>query len=608
MTISTELTKISYQANGSTTVWNFTFPGGPNPDIHLIVTPPGGSPTEILSNFKVNVNPPVDPNPTSIGGSVIYPVTGSPLTVGNRVTIFRDVPLIQPTSFANQGTIYQEVIEETFDYVVEEIQQLDERLDRVLTVPITEDGPLVIPPCPERANKFLAFDENCKPIAVGNANPITSTNGIRVPSDETVPPLPARPARPGAFISFDNNGDPILAALPPPNLQPLLGQRVTITGAHTVVNTEKGFLLQLSGNTFYDLILGDPTTYDADFSIAVFNGDVYTGPGSGRAKRVMFNGTIMPGGVLWPGQWIYIFRYGNTWVSNPRDQRWKPGVSPTFYVDPILGKDDGTTDGLATGSGASKTVGVAVAVAMARVDYSGILGFAGGGIIQLAQGTYTEDIMVNFTPVGGIPLTIKGADDGADPTPWLIQVGAGEKGIQIDLSCTAIIKGLYFTALGNDAQGVVASRGSTLFMNNCRFGTFPGGATTPRGYAIFAHDNSTLVLRDINFTGNSYVAIFIMRHCTCRLSGAITVGNGLSFAIFIYGVFHSDFVGGTFTIGDPTDFHIVGGTGVTGKKWAALYDTVIYFGPGVADTLPGNTAGTAGDPAVLHGVDASGVW
>ena len=80
-------------------------------------------------------------------------------------------------------------------------------------------------------------------------------------------------------------------------------------------------------------------------------------------------------------------------VVNPRDTRWKPGVPVTIFVDPILGKDDGTADGLATGAGATKTIANGIAEATARIDYGGVL-VSNGATVQLAQGTYTEIVVI----------------------------------------------------------------------------------------------------------------------------------------------------------------------------------------------------------------------
>lgn len=604
MTVNTTSTKITYQGNGATNQWSYLFPGGPDPDLRVFVVDPTGLAIEIFTNLLIQPNPPLGPNPTSIGGTVTYPVSGDPLAIGNQIVIARDVPHTQPTSFANQGIIYQEVIEKALDDVVMQIQQVDESIARSVQIPIAETNSMILPSVGERANKFLAFDAQGNAVATGNSNPITSTNGIRVPNTEIVPELPPRIARPGTIISFDSNGDPVLAGLPPPNLQPLFGQRVTITGPHTVVNEEKGFLFQLSGNLFFDLILGNPTTYDADFSIAVFNGDQYTGTGSGRAKRVMFNGTIMPGGLLWPGQWVYIFRYGNIWVANPRDARWKPGVAPTFFVDPILGHDDGTSDGLAPGAGAIKTVASAVAAAIDRVDYGGILTNF-GATVQLAVGVYQETILINFPTIGGNPIIIKGANDGSDPTPYQIVAQPGLVAIHVDASASVVIKGIYFSAGALNCTGLLVTKSSSAIINNCKFGNMSGSTA----FHMHIYDSSSLEARDITVFLGVNIHLAVRRQSTARLSGAYTVASSLGFTYFVVAEYFSTVVGGASIFGDPTDFHLVGGTLCTGGRYRVQFSSILNLGDNIADTLPGSLTGTTGGTGPNHGpTDSSNVF
>jgi hypothetical protein len=603
MTISTVFNKITYPANGSTTIWSFSFPAGPDPDIFVTITAADGSETFLPATaFQVNVNAPVDPNPTSIGGYVVYPLSGPPLALGNSITIIREVPTIQPTSFSNQSVIYPTVIEKAFDYVVMQIQQLLEFIGRTVRVPVGEDS-ITFPPCPQRANKFLAFDENCQPIATGLAVPVTSSNALRVPTAESIPELPAAPLRPGTIISFNNAGDPILIAQLPPSVQPLFGARVDLTGGHTASNSEKGFLFQLSGNQMYDFALGPPASYDADFSIAVFNADVYNGPGTGRAKRILLDGAIWSGGLLWPGQWVYIFRYGSTWVTNPRDIRWKVGVAPTFFVDPVLGHNDGSSDGLASGAGAFLTVAVAVLVANARVDYGSALGVT-QATIQLAEGTYTEAIMINYSTVGGVPIIIKGADDTVEPTNYIINVAAGSVGVAVSINAAAEVHGITFNGTGNDAIGILAARGGQATVNNCKFGLFPGS----NSFHMWARSNSTMNISNVFIVSQAAGCIYASRQSTLKLSGQMIVNPSLTFTAFAFAHYNSSIIGGPAAIGDATDFTLIGGSGCIGLKYVVQYNSVGNLGPGVFDTLPGSDPGSCGGSSPLHGVDASIVY
>lgn len=607
MTISTTETSITYDANGSTIIWTYSFPSGPDPDIHVAVTAPSGIVTDVTAFATITPNAPIDPNPTGVGGQVQYPIgLVPPLAVGYKITLFRDVPVIQTVSIANQSIIYPPVIEKALDYLTMAIQELEADKGRELLLPPGEVGPMILPPCPERANKFLGFDENCNPIARGIINPITTTNALRVPPDEGINPLPARPLRPGTFITFDAAGEPILVSTLPPNVPPtFFGSRITFTGVHTVVNTEKGSLIQLAGNAFYDLILGNTDDYDADFSVAVANVDVYLGgPGSGRGKRIMLNGVPMPETFLWPGQWIYIFRLGSTWVVNPRSVRWRPLVNVQFHVDPVLGKDDGTADGLATGAGAFKTIATGLRSAYNRIDFGGLSAGVGvSAVVQLAPANYFETIVINQMTNSGAQVMLRGAPDlVTNPDPWKMNANGGIC-LNIDNGSSLMIRGVSFVSASAGARAVYVTRGSYVDMANCAFGAFPG----PQGNIIGALGNSRIDARDISILGNCSRAFQSHRHSTIKLSGALTVGGGLAWANqFVDLEWNGQLLGGSSLGVDSTDYHLVGGAGCTGAKYLVAGNSTGNLGPSGFPNLPG-VGGVIGF-APIGGTDASAIF
>lgn len=166
MTVSALSNKVSFAGNGATTSFPFTFPGVAATDLAVFITDSDGVITELSSSlYSVTLTAAVAPNPTGTGGSITYPLTGSPLASGNTLTILRTIPLTQPTSLANQGTSYQTVIEQALDNVLMQIQQLNERLGRQITVPVSDDDPEELPTAEERASLFFAFDSDGNPIA-----------------------------------------------------------------------------------------------------------------------------------------------------------------------------------------------------------------------------------------------------------------------------------------------------------------------------------------------------------------------------------------------------------------------------------------------------------
>lgn len=165
MTVSTITSKITYAGNGSTTVWDFPFPGVAASDIFVFITNTNGTVTLAPpSTYTITLNAPIDPNPTGIGGSVTYsvqsvlPLPPSPLPVGTSITIARVLPRVQPVSLSNQSIIYPPVVEQEFDYLTMLNQQLSEMIDRAVKVGIA-DAPLApLPPLASRISQPAIFD------------------------------------------------------------------------------------------------------------------------------------------------------------------------------------------------------------------------------------------------------------------------------------------------------------------------------------------------------------------------------------------------------------------------------------------------------------------
>ena len=64
--------------------------------------------------------------------TVTYPLSGSPLTATESLVLIREVDYDQSTSIANQTGFYPEVLEAALDFIVMQVQQLREELQRSL--------------------------------------------------------------------------------------------------------------------------------------------------------------------------------------------------------------------------------------------------------------------------------------------------------------------------------------------------------------------------------------------------------------------------------------------------------------------------------------------
>lgn len=123
-----------YNGNGSANTFTFTFKTFSASDLQVIKTSSLGTETVLVldSHYSVALN--VDQDVTA-GGTVTYPINGTKLATGEKLTILSLLDLDQTTDLLGGGAFNARVIEDTFDRTVIQIQQLDEELDRALKVP-----------------------------------------------------------------------------------------------------------------------------------------------------------------------------------------------------------------------------------------------------------------------------------------------------------------------------------------------------------------------------------------------------------------------------------------------------------------------------------------
>lgn len=172
MTVATQSNSITYQGNGSTTAFGFSFafPAGLTPsqaaaDLQVTFVDVTGVSTIVsfgpgLTQYQLSINPPVSPNPTSVGGVVTYNPGGVPIATGTTLTITRVLSNVQPVSLQNQGTLWQTVIEQALDYLTMVSQGAQQLIGRVIVAPPTDPSGLnyTLPAATARANQALIFD------------------------------------------------------------------------------------------------------------------------------------------------------------------------------------------------------------------------------------------------------------------------------------------------------------------------------------------------------------------------------------------------------------------------------------------------------------------
>lgn len=147
-----------YNGNGATTSFPFTFKTYAGGDLLVIKTSALGVETTLVkdSQYSVTLNGDQDASP---GGSITYPISGSALATGEKLTILSALDVEQTTDLLGGGAFNARVIEDTFDRTVIQIQQLDEAVGRSIKIPSSDGGgDVTLPSAADRAGRMLVFD------------------------------------------------------------------------------------------------------------------------------------------------------------------------------------------------------------------------------------------------------------------------------------------------------------------------------------------------------------------------------------------------------------------------------------------------------------------
>lgn len=177
MTLITQSTKAVALGNNATTVWPYTFPIPDQASLTVtLVDVASGNPT-VLSP----VNYTVTGLGSAIGGTVTYPLSGSPLAPTSYIVIERFVDEVQQTDLVNQGGAYPEDIEDALDYQMMAIQQLQDQVNRSIVFSVADTVETTLPVAAARANKSLTFNSNGDPVATDGLTPGTTVSAAMIP-------------------------------------------------------------------------------------------------------------------------------------------------------------------------------------------------------------------------------------------------------------------------------------------------------------------------------------------------------------------------------------------------------------------------------------------
>lgn len=133
MTVASETNRSGpYNGNGVTTVFDYEFRIVSENHVKVIKANAAGVETILVIDADYIVSDVGNP----AGGQVALTV---PLPTGYTLTLLRDVPFTQETDLQNQGAYYAETIEAALDLSAMRDQELQEQINRAVTIPPSED-------------------------------------------------------------------------------------------------------------------------------------------------------------------------------------------------------------------------------------------------------------------------------------------------------------------------------------------------------------------------------------------------------------------------------------------------------------------------------------
>jgi len=170
-----------FTGNGSTTAFPFTFKVFTTTDVAVIVADVDGieSTLTLDSDHSVTLNSDQDATP---GGTVTYPISGTPLPSTDKLSIKGDVDYEQGTDIPTGGDFNPVVLENALDSLSMQIQQLQEAVSRAAVVPITSaaDAADLVADIALLASKI----DNLDTIFAGMADITTVANDLNEPVSE----------------------------------------------------------------------------------------------------------------------------------------------------------------------------------------------------------------------------------------------------------------------------------------------------------------------------------------------------------------------------------------------------------------------------------------
>jgi len=443
-TVSSTINTITYTGNSATTnfSFNFSYPGAASSaasDFTVTIVVSGVTTVLPTNSYTITFNAPVSPNPTGIGGSVLYPLIGSPLATGATITITRTLPAIQTVSLSNQGILYPPTLEAEYDYLTMLMQQALNEFGRVVIAPLTDPAGLnyTLPAAASRAGLLSCFDSSGN-VTACSVLPQGTVSSVMQPVINAASLALGRTAFGLGTAATQSYNCGLGADSAVGNLDVnFTTVQVATNQAISAANCSAIYIA--TGPITFTLPRANTLWNGFGFWVHTLSGGITTlSPNAADTIESVTSGTSVS---LPIGSWAWIVTdaaaSGNWRVQISYELGSVPmAVGPAnLYVNSATGSDSNTC----LGSGvACKTIQNAVNLATQSVSYAGT-----GPTINVADGTYTEQVSCTQPVVGAPGLTIVG--DVATPTNVIWTPPNTLVGLLVNNGCNVTMSGVYFT-------------------------------------------------------------------------------------------------------------------------------------------------------------------
>ena len=185
-----------FAGNAVTTAFPFAFKVYSKADLRVVLTDADDveSVAVLDSEYSVSLNADQESAP---GGSVTYPLAGSPLPSGHKLTIVGATAATQPLDVTNQGGFYPQVIEDALDRTTILAQENADAIERCVKVAVSSDLD------PDQLVADIVASEAAA--ASSAAQSAGSANAAQVSADDSATTAAASAASAAASLASANN-------------------------------------------------------------------------------------------------------------------------------------------------------------------------------------------------------------------------------------------------------------------------------------------------------------------------------------------------------------------------------------------------------------------